>query len=94
MVHPLPADRSLNQSDRTPSCCAAALACARAFTATIARASDPLPSWNEGKAKHSILEFVAKVTKEGGPDFLPPARARVSPSTSVSMKDDWKRIFP
>jgi 2'-5' RNA ligase len=33
--------------------------------------ADPLPSWNEGPAKKSILDFVAKVTKEGGPDFVP-----------------------
>jgi phosphoglycolate phosphatase-like HAD superfamily hydrolase len=32
---------------------------------------DPLPSWNEGPAKQAILDFVAKTTKEGGPDFVP-----------------------
>jgi hypothetical protein len=32
---------------------------------------DPLPSWNEGTAKQAILAFVARVTKEGGPDFVP-----------------------
>lgn len=35
--------------------------------------SDPLPSWNDGPAKQSILEFVAKTTKEGSPDFVPVA---------------------
>ncbi len=40
---------------------------------TIARAQDPLPSWNDGPAKKSITDFVAKVTKEGSPDFVPPA---------------------
>ena len=40
---------------------AAALVCALALTTTIAQAADPLPSWNEGKTKQSILEFVAKV---------------------------------
>ena len=35
--------------------------------------TDPLPSWNDGPAKQGILAFVAKVTKEGSPDFLPPA---------------------
>jgi hypothetical protein len=34
--------------------------------------SDSLPSWNDGKAKQSIIEFVATVTKEGSPDFVPP----------------------
>jgi phosphoglycolate phosphatase-like HAD superfamily hydrolase len=36
-------------------------------------AADPLPSWNDGRAKEAILAFVARVTKEGSPDFLPPA---------------------
>jgi hypothetical protein len=40
---------------------------------TTAYAQDPLPSWNDGPAKQSIVEFVAKVTKEGSPDFVPPA---------------------
>ena len=38
-----------------------------------APAGDPLPSWNDGAAKKAILDFVAKVTKEGGPDFVPVA---------------------
>jgi phosphoglycolate phosphatase-like HAD superfamily hydrolase len=50
---------------------ASALACALAFTATIARAADPLPSWNDGKTKQSITEFVKRVTTRGGKDFVP-----------------------
>ncbi|MBC7856850.1 MAG: haloacid dehalogenase-like hydrolase [Pirellulaceae bacterium] len=42
-----------------------------------AAAQDPLPSWNDGKAKQSIMDFVAKVTKEGSPDFVPVA-ARIA----------------
>jgi hypothetical protein len=34
--------------------------------------ADPLPSWNEGAAKQSIVDFVARVTKEGGPDYVAP----------------------
>ena len=34
-------------------------------------AADPLPSWNDGKAKQSIVAFVEKVTKPGSPDFVP-----------------------
>lgn len=34
---------------------------------------DPLPSWNDGAAKKSITDFVAKVTAQGGSDFVPPA---------------------
>jgi phosphoglycolate phosphatase-like HAD superfamily hydrolase len=41
--------------------------------ATSALAADPLPSWNEGKAKQSIIAFVEKVTQEGSPDFVPAA---------------------
>ena len=33
--------------------------------------ADPLPSWNEGAARKSIIDFVARVTREGGPDFVP-----------------------
>ena len=36
-------------------------------------AADPLPSWNDGAAKRSIIAFVEKVTKEGSPDFVPAA---------------------
>jgi hypothetical protein len=35
--------------------------------------ADPLPSWNDGPAKKAIIEFVAKVTKESGKDFVPVA---------------------
>jgi hypothetical protein len=31
-----------------------------------------LPSWNEGAAKSTILDFVTRVTKQGGADFVPP----------------------
>ena len=34
--------------------------------------SDPLPSWNDGSSKKSLVDFVARVTREGGPDFVPP----------------------
>ena len=45
-----------------------------ALTAGCAQASpDPLPSWNDGPAKQSIIGFVAKTTTEGSPDFVPPA---------------------
>ena len=34
--------------------------------------ADPLPSWNDGATKSSITDFVARVTTQGGPDFVPP----------------------
>lgn len=39
----------------------------------IAQTPDPLASWNEGQAKHSIVDFVARVSTPGSPDFVPPA---------------------
>jgi hypothetical protein len=50
---------------------AAALIGALAFTTVAAQATDPLPSWNDGPAKQSIINFVEKVTKPGSPDFVP-----------------------
>lgn len=52
---------------------AAALVGALVFTATIAHAADPLPSWSDGKAKQSLVDFVGKVTREGSPTFVPVA---------------------
>ena len=34
-------------------------------------AADPLPSWNDGASKQSIIDFVTAVTREGSPDFVP-----------------------
>jgi phosphoglycolate phosphatase-like HAD superfamily hydrolase len=36
-------------------------------------AKDRLPSWNDGPAKKSIIDFVEKTTKEGSADFVPVA---------------------
>jgi hypothetical protein len=49
-----------------------AIVAALLFATTIS-AADELPSWNEGAAKRALLDFVAKVTKESDPDFVPPA---------------------
>jgi phosphoserine phosphatase len=35
-------------------------------------ADDPLPSWNDGATKQAILDFVSRVTKNGGADFVDP----------------------
>jgi phosphoglycolate phosphatase-like HAD superfamily hydrolase len=40
--------------------------------ANAAFAADPLPSWNDGQAKQSILKFVNKVTTAGSQDFVSP----------------------
>ena len=44
-----------------------------ALLSAVAHAQDPLPSWSDGKAKQAIVAFVAQVTQEGAPDFVPPA---------------------
>ena len=43
----------------------------RSTTAVAQTQGNPLPSWNEGATKTSILDFVARVTTQGGPDFVP-----------------------
>lgn len=35
--------------------------------------SDILPSWNDTPTKKAIVDFVGRVTKIGGPDFVAPA---------------------
>jgi phosphoglycolate phosphatase-like HAD superfamily hydrolase len=35
------------------------------------KTSNPLPSWNDGKAKRSIEAFIQRVTKTGSKDFVP-----------------------
>jgi hypothetical protein len=71
-----------NMSSTRPSCgisrrfFLSALAVLPALSAPLrisarAQAAEPLPSWNEGRAKQSILDFVAAVTREGSPDFVP-----------------------
>ena len=37
------------------------------------RAAEPLPSWNDGEARQSILRFVDSAVREGSPTFVPPA---------------------
>jgi hypothetical protein len=49
---------------------ASALAVAAATEGAFA---ETLLSWNEGTPRTAIVEFVAAVTTEGGPDFVPPA---------------------
>jgi hypothetical protein len=41
--------------------------------ANIAQASDPLPSWNPGQSKESIVAFVQAVTTPGGGHYVPAA---------------------
>ena len=58
---------------RRTACCSMTILLGLAVLSAVAQAQDPLPSWNDGKAKQAIVAFVAQVTKEGSPDFVPPA---------------------
>jgi len=51
-----------------------------------AYAADPLPSWNDGATKQGLVEFVGRVTKEGGDDFVPVAER-------VAVKADWNAVL-
>jgi len=71
-------DKAVEKSPTMKTTCtknlfAAVLFCAVTFTTTVSRAADPLPSWNDGAAKKSIVAFVKNVTKEGSADFVPVA---------------------
>jgi len=44
---------------------------AAALAAPALAQTDPLPSWNDGTAKKSITDFVARVTTQGDADFVP-----------------------
>ncbi len=49
----------------------AALIGALAFSTVAAQCADPLPSWNDGPAKQSIIAFVERITEPRSPDFVP-----------------------
>lgn len=50
---------------------AVVLVCTLALVPPGAQAVDALPSWNDGAAKKSIIEFVEKVTKQDSPEMVP-----------------------
>jgi phosphoserine phosphatase len=63
--------RFVEKTTLKPILMAAALIGALAFTTVASQAADPLPSWNDGPAKQSIINFVERVTTPGSPDFVP-----------------------
>jgi phosphoglycolate phosphatase-like HAD superfamily hydrolase len=44
-----------------------------AAPAAPATANVTLASWNDGAARKAIVDFVERTTRQGGPDFVPPA---------------------
>jgi hypothetical protein len=71
-----------------------ALLAIAAASLTTARAQDPLPSWNEGPARKSIIEFVAKVTKEGSSDFVPPAERIATFDNDGTLWCEQTALYP
>ena len=63
--------RTRTKITRTRNFIATALTFALAFATTLSHATDLPPSWNDGKAKHSIVAWVEKVTAASSPDFVP-----------------------
>jgi hypothetical protein len=72
-----------------------------------ASAADPLPSWNDTAQKKAIVAFVPACVAPNSCNtgFSPPASTAPHAArcldeaprrgwTVVSMKDDWKTIFP
>jgi len=81
------------KATRRQNIIAAALVCALAFTTTITQAADdPLPSWNDGKAKQSIVDFVKRVTTPGGNDFVK-ERERTPRSTTTARSGPNSRCI-
>jgi phosphoglycolate phosphatase-like HAD superfamily hydrolase len=62
---------ALSLTRRTILLTAALLAAAGGVVGPARGQGDPLPSWNEGAVKKSITDFVARITTQGGPDFVP-----------------------
>lgn len=61
------------KANRKYGLAAAALFAALALGSPNVRSADALPSWNDGEAKQSVVDFVNKVTKEGSSEFVPVA---------------------
>lgn len=51
----------------------AALAAIAVLSTAPGLAQEPLPSWNDRAPKKTIVAFVERVTRQGSPDFVPPA---------------------
>ena len=71
----------------------AAAFCRALVVMTASGQSDPLPSWNEGKAKKSITDFVAKVTRAGSPDFVPIAERIATFDNDGTLWAEHRCIF-
>ena len=75
---------------KTRTILVAALVCMLAFfTSTIVHAGDALPSWNDGSAKQPIVDFVAKITKEGSFECANGVPSTMRRHTVSILKESW-----
>jgi|GEM_PF-6834468 len=72
---------------------ATAFACVFACSISAASVADPLPSWNQGGTKQSIIEFVTKVTKKGSPEFVPPPERIATFDNDGTLWDEQPLYF-
>lgn len=49
-------------------------------------AADPLPSWNDGSAKRTVISFVERVAKEGSPAYVPSTERIATFDTRISRR--------
>jgi hypothetical protein len=54
---------------------------------------DPLASWNDGTTKKSILDFVARVTKAGGKDYVAPEGRIATFDNDGTLWSEWPYPF-
>ena len=59
------------------ACCCLLVSCSgtpeQASPASPPATADPLTTWNPGSVKDAIVGFVERTTRQGGPDYVPPA---------------------
>ena len=63
---------------------AVALVGALAFTTTLARADDSLPSWNDGPAKQAVVNFVKATTDAARPKCAADVNVKASLEPQVA----------
>jgi phosphoglycolate phosphatase-like HAD superfamily hydrolase len=62
--------------------------------ATVAFAADSLPSWNDTAHKKAIITFVEEVTRDGSPDFVPPAERIATFDNDGTLWSEQPLYFP
>ena len=59
----------------------------------LAETDDPLASWNDGPTKKSIVDFVARVTKAGGIDYVAPEERIATFDNDGTLWSDSPTMF-